>query len=392
MRFWLGLFVGLLLASSPGAHAFPHSIGHGYTSCLNCHFNPMGGGALTDYGRAVGATAFAAVPFYAKKAGATAEEIDDTLGQSSGFLGSTQLPKWLRPGINYRGLYLQQDVTGASPLSRWITMQAEANLVLKTKKDGLIAVGKLGYIPVPETLSKSQQAAAKPLISREHYIGSRISRSLGVYAGMMDPAFGIRVPDHAAYLRSKTLLNQNDQTHGLLVHYASPSSDYAVHLMAGNLFQASGLRQRGVTGMAEWDWGKESRWGISGFYALNDYRTRNMGALHARMGFEGDSAFLGQLGFIREDPLNQLAQLGGYWFGQYSAGLARGVNALMTTEYYTSNWSVRTTRRYRAGPSIQWLPMQRLELRLDVLGSRTTGGTTLEQDVLTVQSQVHVWL
>ena len=144
--------------------------------------------------------------------------------------------------------------------------------------------------------------------------------------------------------------------------------------------------------MAEWDWGKDSRWGLSGLYTLNDYRTRNMGAVHSRLGFEGDSAFLGQLGFIREDPLNNLAKLGGYWFGQYSAGLSRGLHVMMTTEYYTQDWTAATARRFRAGPSVQWLPMQRLELRLDALATRSTGASSLEDDTLTLQSQVHVWL
>ena len=91
-------------------------------------------------------------------------------------------------------------------------------------------------------------------------------------------------------------------------------------------------------------------------------------------------------------PINALAQVGGYWFGQYSAEVSRGLNALVTTEYYTADWSVQTTRRFRAGPSLQYLPMQRLELRFDLLGSRSTGGSSLEPDSLTLQSQVHVWL
>jgi hypothetical protein len=387
----LGVVLAIVLDSTP-AQAFPHSIGHGYTSCLNCHFNPMGGGPLTDYGRAVGATAFAAVPFYAKSKGNTPEEVDEYLGQTSGFLGGTKLPAWIRPGANYRGLYLQQAVGSNSPISRWITMQAEANLVLKTKKDGLIAVGRLGYIPTPERVSRAQQTAAKNLISREHYIGSRLSRSFGIYAGMMDPAFGIRVPDHAAYLRSKTLLNQSDQTHGLLMHYGGGSSDLALHVMTGNLYQTSGLRMRGVSGMGEWDIGKESRWGVSGFATANDYRTRNMGALHTRLGFEGDGAFLGQVGFIREDPENQVAQMGGYFFGQYQAPLARGISAMMTSEFYTADFERQAERKFRAGPSIQYLPMQRVELRVDLLGTRSTGAGILNADNFTLQSQVHVWL
>jgi hypothetical protein len=377
---------------SVDARAFPNAIGHGYTSCLNCHFNPMGGGPLTDYGRAIGATAFAAVPFFVSAQGRSPEEVDERLGQTSGFLGAIRLPEWIRPGANYRGLYLRQNLTSADPLSRWITMLAEGNLVLRTKKERFLAVGRLAYIPVPETIPAAQKNAARNLISREHYVGSRITRSLGLYLGMMDTAFGIRVPDHTAYLRSMTLLNQADQSHTLMIHYGAKSMDAAVQLLAGNLYQSTDLRMQGASGIFEVDLGKDSRWGLSAYAASNDYRSRWMGAAHGRVGFFGNAALLGQVGLIGETPVGQTSRRGGYFFGQYSAPLVRGFNTLMTTEFYTADLNRDVERRFRAGPSIQYLPMQRLELRVDLLGTRSTGAARLQPDSFTLQSQVHVWL
>jgi hypothetical protein len=389
---WLGLILLVNLVQVTESRAFPSAIGHGYTSCLNCHFNPQGSGALTDYGRAVGATAFAAVPFYAKKPGRSAEEVDEFLGQTSGFLGSTQLPAWFRPAFNYRGLHLAQNLTEDEPVSRFITMQVDATVVLKTRGDKMVAVGRLGYYPVPENVPPAQRPVAKSLISREHYVGTRIARKFGVYAGMMDTAFGIRVPDHNAFLRSKTLLNQNDQSHGLLLHYGGESSDVAVQVLAGNLYQAPELRMQGVSVMAERDWGRDSRWGVSGYSANNEYRSREMGAVHTRLGFGGHSSLLGQVGLIRNRPEGFDPELGGYFFGQYQAPIARGLNTLVTTEFYTANIGAEGERRYRAGPSLQYIPAQRLELRVDLLGSRNTGSSTLSPDSFTLQSQVHVWL
>jgi hypothetical protein len=233
---------------------------------------------------------------------------------------------------------------------------------------------------------------AKPLISREHYLGTRIQRKFGVYAGMMDTAFGVRVPDHNAFLRSKTLLNQNDQSHGLLLHYGGESSDVAVHVLAGNLYQSADLRMKGVSLMTERDWGRDSRWGLSGYTAANEYRTRDMAAIHSRLGFGGHSSLLGQVGLIRNRPEGFDTETGGYFFGQYQAPIARGLNTLVTTEFYTANIGAEGERRYRAGPSLQYIPAQRLELRVDLLGSRNTGSATLAPDSFTVQSQVHVWL
>jgi hypothetical protein len=117
-----------------------------------------------------------------------------------------------------------------------------------------------------------------------------------------------------------------------------------------------------------------------------------MGALHTRLGFGDGSAFLGQLGVINEELSGQSSTLGGYAFGQGSATIARGWNALVTTEYYTADWTRASVRRFRAGPSLQILPMQRLELRVDLLGLRAIGGTSLEPDSFNLQAQVHVWL
>src|SRR5689334_12754978 len=43
------ILLSLLLTTD--AHAYPFMIRHGYTSCGECHVDPSGAGALTEYGR-----------------------------------------------------------------------------------------------------------------------------------------------------------------------------------------------------------------------------------------------------------------------------------------------------------------------------------------------------
>ncbi|MBC7464797.1 MAG: hypothetical protein H7256_02295, partial [Bdellovibrio sp.] len=38
------------------ANAYPDFISYGYRTCITCHYNGQGGGALNDYGRAVWAS------------------------------------------------------------------------------------------------------------------------------------------------------------------------------------------------------------------------------------------------------------------------------------------------------------------------------------------------
>ena len=90
----------LIIVYSVQSEAYPHFIGHGYPSCINCHYNPLGNGPLTDYGRAVGATAVSSGMFYPK------DMTEEKVASLSGFLFRTPIQDHLRTQINYRGLYL----------------------------------------------------------------------------------------------------------------------------------------------------------------------------------------------------------------------------------------------------------------------------------------------
>ena len=83
--------------------AYPDFIGYGYSSCMLCHYNGHGGGALSDYGRGVFASEIVSKGYLDPKI------TDEELSQSSGFLGKKQIPWWIRPGFKYRGLYFESN-------------------------------------------------------------------------------------------------------------------------------------------------------------------------------------------------------------------------------------------------------------------------------------------
>lgn len=70
---------------SISARAYPDFIGYGYSSCLTCHFNGLGGGPLSDYGRSLWSAEIASRALYPKSM------TDEDIGNQSGFLGSVPL-------------------------------------------------------------------------------------------------------------------------------------------------------------------------------------------------------------------------------------------------------------------------------------------------------------
>lgn len=357
--FAAALLCGALVFSAPRAEAYPGFIAYGYTSCLTCHFNPLGNGPLSDYGRALSATTISGKPFYAPDAS------DDELGEESGFLGRTKIPEWFRPSAQYRSIEVASGLPSNGALNYYI-MKADLAAVVKFVEDRYIVSGTLGYIADPKATSTAN--ADGFLISREHYVGARVTDAVGLYAGLMDVAYGLHIADHTAYSRSKTNLAQNDQVHGVLAHYGTEKFETAAHVFAGNLYQDSRVRPKGAALTFEVEPADKVRTGASFLYSKNDYRRRIMGSTHIRTQLMPGHSLIGELGFIGETPVNQGSSLGAYLFLQSMHRLLRGFHILGTAEYYSAHVFSPDQRLLRGGPSIDWFPLQRCELRADLVG------------------------
>lgn len=370
------------------AVAYPSTVGAGYHSCTVCHYNPHGNGPLTDYGRALAATKIAARPFFLPESAS-----DEDLGEASDFLGPMgELPPWFRPSIDFRGMYLIDNLTGTSSRSRFIPMQLEGSTVFTTRRNRLFGVLTLGYAPPPASLSATEKRRTPTLITREHYVAYRPSRDFGIYAGLMDPLFGTRVPDHNAFHRKHAGLAQNDQTHGILLDYGGGDFHGGLHLVAGNLLQSPELRQKGVSTKLEYHFSDRVRAGFSMMGTLNEFRRRQILAAHAAIGIGKGSSLLAEAGVIREDPFSFTATLGQYVFLQGAALLSRGLYLLNTLEYYSEDVSADVIRHFRVAPALQYFPMQRIELRVDLGAARSFNQGTVNDDVVRLMSQIHVYL
>jgi hypothetical protein len=383
------VFLLFALFISLKAFAYPNFIGHGYTSCLTCHYNPLGNGPLNDYGRAVGASAIAARHF------ADPKKSDEKLAEESGFMHSKPSNKWFRPGIDYRGLAYISQFGKDSQKDRYITMDANVNAVAKFgKADNFLISATAGFSP------RQPGTDDEEVRSREHYIGWRINPQNGIYIGLMDKAFGIRVPDHIAFSRTLTRNTQNDQTHGMMYHRTTNKYDLAVHAFTGNQFEdettnGESTKQVGGSVYFEYSTTKSTRHGGSILKSASDFLDITAISGHTRMGFGKGSSLMAELGYVNKTPKNPAVASqkdeGIYGFLQGHIRINRGFY-FMTTAEYSKGDLARSTEQIIVAPGFQYFPHKGYEFRMDLRQTKILSNDYAVEDRWDVLAQLHVWL
>jgi hypothetical protein len=382
------LSLTFFLLFSKQAFAYPNFIGFAYTSCLTCHYNPMGNGPLTDYGRALGAGVVADRYFYSK------DTKEETISENSGFFYSKPKQKWFRASFDYRGLYMKQNFySDASSKAEIIHMDANLNFVTKFgKKDNVYTSVTIGYAPLPRSAGPNPTGAdANSFRSREHYIAWRPTPAWGIYAGMLDKTFGIRIVDHTAYSRSITGLAMNDQTHGVLVHYTNKKFEIGVHPFIGNLVQESGVRQVGFSTQFEYTLNQKNRIGASFLNSKSTYLQMNLMAAHSRMAFGKGHSLMVEAGMVSKTELIPGDKVTSqYIMMQNHVRASRGLFALVTAEYLKPNTETEN-KTLRIGPGFQYFPVQGIEVRADIYNARIFSATSVSEDQWDITGQLHLW-
>ncbi len=380
------LFFCLFFILPVKVFAYTNFIGHGYTSCLNCHYNPFGGGPINDYGRAVDATAISSAALYPR--GVT----DERSAYLSGFLFRKPKQNWLRTQINYRGFQLVRNPgSSESEVKEWINMQFDGRLILKFgEHDKFIAVANYGYAPLPHPAPPGK--TQPEWRSREHYLGYRFTPKFGVYAGMMDQVFGIRVIEHIAYSRTIPQVAQNDQVHGVLLHYLGETYEMGAQVFAGNLGQDEDLRMKGANVMLEKTIFNTHRLGASVKKAENDYLELLAYSTHARLNLKEGSALLTEIGQVNRKTENGSDdRTSRYGLLQTFLRPFRGFYFLTNIEYLKRNVDL-DEYSVRWGPGLQYFPIQKIELRFDLYNTRNFSPDSSTPDSWMYLFQTHVWL
>lgn len=378
------LFLGLLVPQM--SWAYPEFIGYKYSSCLTCHFNGHGNGPLNDYGRALWSAEIAGRLW-------SGGRTDEQLGEASGFLGSKQLPWWIRPGVKARYLSLQQSPGGSKATTTPILMQANVNTALFVKQDqslGLIL--SMDYIPNPIG-GVPAGTTAKNYISREHYIRWQATKSLWVYAGMLDKVYGIRIINHTAFSRSKVGLAQNDQAHSVILQYIEPTWELSFDAFMGNMFQDADLRQKGASTLLDYEIRPEWRVGVSAMYSANDYVKNQRLGFHSRTGFGYGSSLLLEAGLIDNVPTSSVdANHGYYLYSEAMQRLVRGYHFFVVGQAYKDAMKDGHPDQVRAGLGLLMFPMARFEFRIEAETGRQLSTQEITPDTWALMSQLHISL
>ncbi|MBA3820691.1 MAG: hypothetical protein H0X17_17505 [Deltaproteobacteria bacterium] len=186
------VILALLGVAAERAEAYPEfQFSTGTARCSACHFAPVGGGLINDYGRDEAATT-----------------ISDA-GDGRFAHGLVELPAWIALGADVRVASFAKRVRGGSEAT---VFPMQADVYARLAWGGLTVNatgGVLGAIREPAPF-------AERLGSREHYVMYQPeSRAWYVRAGRFFPTLGLRLPDHTAYVRRYTGLHSLEESYGV---------------------------------------------------------------------------------------------------------------------------------------------------------------------------------
>lgn len=386
MMKYLFIYAVVFLSTIKAGFAYPHFVSHGYTSCITCHYNPYGNGPVNDYGRAVSGTAIAGREFFDEN------KPEDEIARETAFLFKSFEQKHLRPFIGYRGLLYKANLGEEGSKTEFIHMQLDANLTAKFgEKDQFIASGTFGYAPIPRSLQNTPAGDnMKEYRSREHYVGWRPKPNFGIYFGLMDKPYGIRVAEHIAFSRVTPQLTMDDQAHGVIGHFTAETFEIGLDAFVGNLANDKDIRMKGFSGIFEKTVLENHRLGASFLSQKNSYLKMSSVSVHSRSKISHGTSVLFELGRADKTPLATTAKRQEYFsLLQNHIRTFRGLYLLNSMEYYKN--SLDKSYRVRFGPGLQYFPFTKLELRADLYNTRNFNQEAASKDRWDLLMQVHAW-
>lgn len=382
-----GLLLGLLFTAP--AFAYPEFIGFGYRSCMVCHENGSGGGALTDYARGVFASEIAANPLGLD---------DETNVNISNFFGSLELPWWIRLGLKYRSLTLEKSPGGGVNNSKqYFGMQNDLNLNFYFNPAHTAAwINTISYLDNPQAIAPNKAISGNERVfMKEYFLKYQLGGQWWLQAGFMDKVFGIKTADHTAVNRAQLGLGQHDQVHSLQLQWARPDEDIFFQYWLGNLHVPKADQVTGGSIMFEQKWGTMNAYGLEALYEKKTGASQNILAVHNKMGFGSGNALLMELGHRQEKidlTTSSVTNKTTYLFTQGNLNITRGLFFLSGMEFSKNEAGTSALEISRWDLGFLAFPIQRLELRVSGVNQKTYNATEAAKDQWLIQSQIHLSL
>lgn len=405
IRGWVFLCsVLLLFVWSRSAEAFPWMIRHAQTNCSTCHADPSGGELLTVYGRLQGKDLL------------SMQYRDPSLDDASleaprigPLWNSVALPSWLLLGAAYR----HSIITKLGAVNKTVAPPLQADVFGQVMLGPFRAAASLGVARVPAGSPHARPAQLTwgqgldwNLLSRWHWLGLAIGANTMLRMGRLNVPFGLRIPEHIAWVRDMTRTDyESDQQDGLSIFYASGAIRAEAMAILGNYqINPDAFRERGYSALLEGTLAPTATLGVSSkvtraekdFVTLEEATTlRQSQGVFARWSPAVPVVFLGELDLL----LRSRRDAGYAGFAQVDLEPLQGLHFMLTGEVLDEGYTIRqadgspstAARSPGAGKpklggwlSSSWFFWNQCELRLDT--------TIRYNDPFLLMGQFHVYL
>lgn len=322
------------------AQAYPDLIRHNYVNCTACHVSPTGGGAMTEYGRAM------------------SHELLSAWGSEreasflNGIVKQEQLPKWLIAGGDVRYLQTFRDSpTRQSARSMW--MQTDIELGAKTEKFG--ATAAFGQYDVGNEEIR--------LISPRFYAYYNPIDELVVRAGRFIPVFGLNVPYHTLPTRQTLGFYPGLERNTVETIWSGETWNFGGSVSQNPKGPVSESAQETlVTAQVNRNFLGHYRAGVSVLRGESDLSDRTALGVHGMMGFTEKLSYLSEFTFQRLSPTASAGSTGLYHFSQLLYEPWKGIGFYILEDYQKTNLDDSQTLTNSVGPGVRFFPRPHFEI------------------------------
>lgn len=342
----------LLVGQQRKAAAYPqYQFSSETNRCSECHYAPAGGGLLTEWGRS---------------------EVTDTLslGGDGAFLHGVPLPSWLTLGGDLRLAALVNETGGTEGAEVAVfPMQLElAGRAGKGSWSGTVIAGLRGTARQgTDADDRTSPLRAAAFVSREHFVtwapetGRWYAR-----AGRFAAPFGLRLPDHTAFVRRYLGYGLYEETYGVGVGRFGDSSELHVTAFATDPLQWSVQQAFGGAALYE-KRGVAHAWLGSARVAVGELDTRATAGLATKWWLESSKLLVmgeidggwQQLTDAHEGRPFAAAYVGPTWFPRKATSLQAAM------EMFAEDARIPEVSRYALSIGGSVMPWAHVELALN---------------------------
>jgi len=323
----------LLLQGVANVAAEPYLAVKNNMKCMQCHVNPIGGGARNTFGALYGTSSLPANP-------------SDGAAFDNGAISES-----LRLGADLRFNWEQLDNDGGEDVSSFSTQSGQLYFVLQPKGSRF-------------TFVVDEQIAPGSALNREAAVIMQLSGNHYLKAGTLMLPYGLRLEDDSAFIRSATGISFDNNDNGveLGLEYSKATVNFAVSDGSGSSTNDDENYQ--FISRAEY---LGSNWRVGGSVLYNDAETgaRTLYNIFGGLNLAG-FILLAEVDVIEDDsvqfvPGDDLSAVVGFF--EINRELKKGYNLKFTAEYFDPEDDIDENERTRYSLLLESTPYSHMQIR-----------------------------